>query len=410
MDSMSTDTTAFSLLDPQRVSRLNALYRFLERIQREDAVEKRYGQAAESAEACLCTPVDYESDLSFIPERILNIDYGCGDPTVYAEDGDVVLDLGSGSGKHCFMMAKRVGATGRVIGIDKTPQMLELSRGAVDEVTQSLSFADPTIEFRCGYIENLRWNVEKLRERIAGGLPKSYDELESIDRDVCGEPLVADDSVDLVVSNCVLNLVEDDLKRELFAELHRVIRRGGRAVISDIVAERDVPAEMKADDDLWTGCVSGSMRRDRFLQAFTDAGFYGVQELSSAFWQRVGDINFYAVTIVAHKGKEGPCWETYRNAFYVGPFSAVEDDDGHRYPRGIEIPVCEKTAGILARRPYDGHFLISEALASEDDQIPFDCSVDGGGRDNLPDHVREALGKSDGLSTGGACAPGSGCC
>ena len=410
MDSLGTDVAALQLLDPKRVEQLNALYRFLERIRREDAVEKRYGQAAESAESCLCTPVDYSTDLSFIPERILDIDYGCGDPTAYAEDGEVVLDLGSGSGKHCFMISSRVGPEGRVIGVDKTPQMLTLSRGAVEEVSRNLGYPEPTVEFRCGYIENLRWDVGALRERIAGGLPRTYEELERIERDVCSAPLVENDSVDLVVSNCVLNLVSDDLKEELFAELYRVIRRGGRAVISDIVAERDVPSEMKDDDHLWTGCVSGALRRDRFLQSFADAGFYGVEELSSAFWQRVGDINFHAVTIVAHKGKDGPCWETYRSAFYVGPFSAVEDDDGHRYPRGVDVPVCEKTANILARRPYAGHFLVSDGLVSEDERIPFDCSVDDGGRSDVPQHVRDALRKSNGLTSNEACGPGSSCC
>ncbi|MCA8961379.1 MAG: methyltransferase domain-containing protein, partial [Planctomycetes bacterium] len=345
---------SFELMDPARIGRLNTLYQFLHRIREEDFVSERYAKAAEAPEACLCTPVDYAADLSFVPERILQIDYGCGDPTVYAQPGETVLDLGSGSGKHCFMIARRVGPKGRVIGIDKTAAMLELSRGASDEVAENLGFPSSNTDFRCGFIENLAWDVEQLRRRIAEGLPTSYEELASIEAELAASPLVEDDSVDLVVSNCVLNLVEDASKEQLFAELHRVIRRGGRAVISDIVAESDVPQELKVDQDLWAGCVSGALRRDRFLQAFVDAGFYGVEELTSSLWQEVGGIRFFSVTVAAYKGKEGPCWETYRDALYTGPFSSVEDDDGHVYPRGVAVPVCEKTANLLSRAPYAG--------------------------------------------------------
>lgn len=408
-ESATPETARFERLEPARVEVLNRLHDLIETMHQDDREKRRYGAAAETSEPCLCTPVDYsEHDLSHIPERILSVDYGCGDPTRYAEEGDTVLDLGSGSGKHCFMMARKVGPNGHVIGIDKTPQMLELSRGAVDEVTTALDYPKPMVEFRRGHIENLCWGLDRLEELSTEHPPTTYENLDAIATSLESEPLVASESVDLVVSNCVLNLVEDHRKPQLFRELHRVLRRGGRAIISDIVAARDVPAEMKEDERLWTGCISGAMRRDRFLQAFLDAGFYGVEELSSFFWQKEGGIHFYSVTIAAYKGKEGPCWETYRNAFYRGPFSAVEDDDGHRYERGVPAAVCEKTANILSRPPYAGHFLVSKALADESEHIPFDCS--GTTRGTVPDDIREKMDHDTGPMTDGESCSGPGCC
>ena len=392
MDSGPDTLANFHTLDPTRVEELNRLHGVIQGLRQEDREQRRYGAAAEQSEPCLCVPVDYgTTDLSHIPERVLEVDYGCGDPTQYAAEGEKVLDLGSGSGKHCFMLAQKVGPRGRVIGIDKTPNMLALSRGAVDEVMGALGYPAPMVEFRRGDIENLDWDLDRLEGLVAAGGIAGYPELERIADTLAEAPMIPDQSVDLVVSNCVLNLVADGGKPRLFQELHRVLRKGGRAVISDIVAEDHVPEHMKADEDLWTGCLSGALRRDRFLQSFADAGFYGIQELSSFFWQRQGGVNFHSVTVVAYKGKEGPCWETYRQALYRGPFSAAHDDDGHVYPRGVAVPVCEKTANILSRPPYQEHFLVTDAVGSEDDQIPFDCSEPiARERRDLPSSIRKA--------------------
>lgn len=412
--SVDSSAETFSPLDPTHVARLNELHQFLEQVERDDrdAEQKRYGAAAEAPEASLCTPVDYGGvDLTHIPERILEVDYGCGDPTRFATEGETVLDLGSGSGKHCFMIARKVGASGKVIGVDKTSQMLELSRGAIQEVSDNLGHPTPNVEFRCGYIEDLRYDVERARDALnTHGRPRSYDDLMTIEAELSEQPLIETGSIDLVVSNCVLNLVGDDEKRTLFRELHRVLARGGRAVISDIVSDQDVPTNMKADEHLWTGCVSGAMRRDRFLEAFSEAGFYGIEEITSSFWQSVEGIQFHSVTLVAYKGKEGPCWDTYRNALYQGPFRNVEDDDGHVFARGSAVPVCEKTANILSRAPYAQHFLVSDALIAEEEHVPFDCNPAVGQREDLPSDVREKALGTTGLSSGAACSPESGCC
>ncbi|MEE9391235.1 MAG: methyltransferase domain-containing protein [Planctomycetota bacterium] len=397
----------FSSQDESRLARLNAFRReILALLAEEDATVDRYGAAAEASEAELCCPVSYDpAALSHIPKEILDIDYGCGDPTVFAEDGQTVLDLGSGSGKHCFMIAKKVGPKGRVIGIDKTPQMLEKSSAAIPEVMSNLGFTDPNVEFRCGHIENLKIDRSQLLELIETQPLETYDDLEALETKLA-KPLVASESVDLVVSNCVLNLVDDERKRQLFREIFRVVKKGGGVAISDIVADRPIPEDMKQDDDLWTGCLSGAFQRHEFHQVFERAGFHGMQEAKSSFWKTVGGINFFSVTILAQKGKQGPCYETYRQALYEGPFSEIRDDDGHVFQRGLWTPVCQKTAELLQQKPYVGHFLVTPALEDPAKKIPFDCGTPGGGRD-LPADIAAQL---QSITESGACCTDEGCC
>ena len=117
--------------------------------------------------------------------------------------------------------------------------------------------------------------------------------------------------MDVVVSNCVLNLVEPNSKRQLFDEIFRVLRKGGRAVISDIVSDEEVPKRLQNDPALWSGCISGALTEEGFLRAFSEAGFYGIQILKrdSRRWQTVDGIEFRSLTVEAFKGKQGPCFE-----------------------------------------------------------------------------------------------------
>ncbi len=390
----------FDRLDPDRIRQLNALADALPRfLEKEDQEQQRYGDAATKVVDELCCAVSYDGQaMDHIPQRILEIDYGCGDPTVYAEEGMSVLDLGSGSGKHAFMIARKVGPKGRVIGIDKTAQMLELSRGAVAEVTAALGYDQANVVFRRGHIEDLRVDLDDLEDYVARHPIASYDDLDDLDRHVAAHPMVADASVDLVVSNCVLNLVRDEAKSQLIREIFRVLKRHGSVAISDIVSDREIPDALKNDLDLWTGCLSGAWRRDRFLDAFAEAGFHGIREESSRLWKTVEGINFFSVTIRAWKGKQGPCYETRRSAMYRGPFSRITDDDGHTYLRGRFHPVCEKTAELLSRPPYADHFVVTKAQVSPDEKIPFDCS----GGSTLAGVDRLGYGETE-------CTPGS-CC
>ncbi|MBI3304108.1 MAG: hypothetical protein HYZ72_18755, partial [Deltaproteobacteria bacterium] len=125
-------------------------------------------------------------------------------------------------------------------------------------------------------------------------------------------------------------------KRQLFAEIFRVLKNGGRAVISDIVADESVPAHLKNDSELWGGCISGALQESEFLQAFTAAGFYGMEILKrdAQPWRTVEGIEFRSLTLVAYKGKQGPCWDCNHAVIYKGPWSEVKDDDGHTLIRG----------------------------------------------------------------------------
>jgi len=208
---------------------------------------------------------------------VIEKDYGCGNPSRYLEAGETVLDLGSGGGKICFIAAQVVGSAGRVIGIDMTDEMLEVARRNAPVVAQNLGYAN--VEFRKGRIQDLTVDLAKvegyLRENPVRDLETFLPFQEWLEDLQTNSPLVASDSMDVVVSNCVLNLVNPRAKQKLFREIHRVLKDGGRAVISDIVADREVPEEMQKNAELWSGCISGALTEDAFLEAFENAGFYG---------------------------------------------------------------------------------------------------------------------------------------
>ena len=276
----------------------------------EAAVQARYSAAAKTLEPALCCPVEYDRALlEAIPAEVLERDYGCGDPSRWVRPGESVLDLGSGSGKICFLASQVVGPTGRVTGVDRNDEMLALARRAAQVVRERIGHGN--VEFRRGRIQDLALDLDALDARLGAapvstlaGYERLQDEMATMRRD---SPLVANDSIDVVLSNCVLNLVRPADKRLLFEEIHRVLRRGGRAVISDIVSDRDVPGHMTRDAELWSGCISGAFREDAFQKAFADAGFVGVSTLARADepWRVVEGIEFRSVTVVAWKGEAG---------------------------------------------------------------------------------------------------------
>lgn len=350
----------------------------------EEAVRSRYGAGAGRREEDLCCPVDYDPRyLEVIPSEVLERDYGCGDPSRYLRPGETVLDLGSGGGKICFIAAQAVGPEGRVIGVDFTPEMLEMARRNAPVVAERLGYAN--VEFRRGRIQDLALDLDRLDRELAAQPVRSADELLKV-QELADElrrtrPLIADGSIDVVVSNCVLNLVDPASKPQLFAEIHRVLARGGRAVISDIVADEPVPEALQKDPELWSGCISGALTEDGFLDAFAAAGLYGVRILTRQEepWRTVDGIEFRSLTVEAFKGKEGPCWERNQAVIYKGPFREVLDDDGHRIPRGQRYAVCDKTFQIYSQAPYHEHFELVEPLEPVplEEARPFDCSRDG---------------------------------
>lgn len=327
----------------------------------ETTVTNRYAAAAKAPEAALCCPVEYDRRyLEIIPREVIEKDYGCGDPSRYVKPGETVLDLGSGTGKICFIAAQVVGPTGRVIGVDMTDEMLEIARRNAPIVAERLGYAN--VEFRKGRIQDLGLDLEVLdaelkKHPIANA--NAFLRAQELAAELrLKHQLIETESVDVAVSNCVLNLVEPQNKRQLFHEIFRVLRKGGRAVISDIVSDEDVPEAMQQDPTLWSGCISGALREDLFLKAFEDAGFYGICLLKREEkpWQTVQGIEFRSVTVEAFKGKQGECWELNQAVVYRGPFREVLDDDGHRLRRGERVAVCDKTFNLYRKAPFTDHF------------------------------------------------------
>ncbi|HWP65131.1 MAG TPA: methyltransferase domain-containing protein [Candidatus Limnocylindria bacterium] len=348
----------------------------------EAAVKARYSGAAKSQEPSLCCPTTYDARfLEVIPQEVIERDYGCGDPSAHLRPGETVLDLGSGSGKICFIASQVVGPEGRVIGIDMNDDMLDLARRSVPEVARRTGYSNVT--FKKGRIQDLALDVEALDRYLREHPVRSTEDVARLDAEMARlraeKPLIASDSIDVVVSNCVLNLVNAKHKRQLFGEIFRVLRRGGRAVISDIVSDEDVPEHLQRDPELWSGCISGAFREDLFLEAFEEAGFYGIElvERQSEPWRTVEGIEFRSVTVVAYKGKEGACIDQKHAVVYRGPFRQVVDDDGHVLRRGLRTAVCEKTFRIFSREPYRSHVeLISpRVLVPLENAPPFSCNA-----------------------------------
>jgi SAM-dependent methyltransferase len=206
---------------------------------KKESVRKEYGKIAKDSGSCCgsCSCIDLQSgydpsQLQSIPGEA-DLGLGCGNPTAPAElqSGETVLDLGSGAGVDCFLAARQVGPQGRVIGVDMTPEMLERARGIAAEN----AFAN--VEFRLGEIENLP---------------------------------AADNTADVVISNCVINLSTD--KGRVFREIFRALKPGGRLVVSDIVLLRELPAFLRDNDAAYASCISGAVLKDEYLAAVIAAG------------------------------------------------------------------------------------------------------------------------------------------
>ena len=346
----------------------------------ERAVRERYSGAAQTRVEALCCPVEYDKEhLKVIPAEVIERDYGCGDPSRYLQPGETVLDLGSGTGKICFIAAQVVGPTGRVIGVDMNDDMLAIARKHQRAVGDAIGFHN--VEFRKGRIQDLALDLEKLDADLHAHPITSAEAYLAADARAeelrVTQPLIATEAVDVVVSNCVLNLVDQRAKQQLFSEIFRVLRNGGRAVISDIVSDESVPEELQNDPDLWSGCISGALTEEGFLRAFVDAGFYGVSivKFDSQPWRTVQGIEFRSVTVEAFKGKQGPCFERNQAVIYKGPFKEVLDDDNHRIERGQRYAVCDKTYELFSKAPYRNFFEFVEprnAVPAEDAES-FDC-------------------------------------
>jgi arsenite methyltransferase len=380
---------------------------------KETIVRQRYAAGAKERAEQLCCPVDYASAyLSVIPQEVIERDYGCGDPSGYLRPGETVLDLGSGTGKICFIAAQIVGPIGKVVGVDMTDEMLEVARRNAPIVAERIGFAN--VEFRKGRIQDLALDLELLDQQLERS--PITDAASFLAADELAEelrvkhPLIASDFIDVVVSNCVLNLVEPKSKRQLFDEIFRVLKKGGRTVICDIVSDEEVPEEMQNDPELWSGCISGALTEEGFLAAFEHAGFYGIQILkrNARPWRTVQGIEFRSVTVEAFKGKQGECFERNQAVIYRGPFKEVLDDDSHRMERGKRYAVCDKTYNLYKKAPYREFFEFVDPIVDVplEQAKPFDCS-----RTSLR-HPKETKGQDYNATTkaNSQCCDGGSCC
>ena len=290
-------------------------------------VQAFYGQAAEQPQAELCCPTTFDpEEIRHIPQEVLDRFYGCGSPVTSAnpQPGEVFVDLGSGAGIDCFLAAKRVGPTGRVIGIDMTDQMLQVARRSQRTVAQALGYDN--VEFRKGYLE---------------AIP------------------VEDKTADVVTSNCVINLSPD--KPTVLAQLWRILKDHGRVVIADIVSDREVPPRLKVNEQLWGECIVGALTEAQFLAMLEQAGFYGLSVVKKTPWKTIEGFHFSSVTVQGWKFEKAQgCTYIGQTAIYRGPFKAALDEEGHQFPRNVPIAVCTDTAAKFSRAPYAASFTVIE--------------------------------------------------
>lgn len=347
-----------------------------------DGVQDRYGAGAQAVEAALCCPIDYDPQyLKIIPQDVLDRDYGCGDPSRYVREGDVVLDLGSGGGKICFIASQIVGPNGKVIGVDMTDEMLDLANENAPIIADRVGYAN--VEFRRGHIEDLKLDLDQLNAWLEKNPVKNSTDMEKMEAEILRlkseMTMIPDNSVDVIVSNCVLNLVSDTKKKQLFAEMFRVLKVGGRVAVSDIISDEDSPESLKNDERLWSGCISGALTEMGFIDALEDAGFHGilVDKFEQDPWQIVAGIEYRSATYLAYKGKQGECLEANQAVIYRGPFRQVQDDDGHVFLRGERSAVCSKTFKLMQQEPYTDMFYAVEPSIPVTERIewPADCAV-----------------------------------
>ncbi len=301
-------------------------------------VREFYGAAAETPQAELCCPTQYDADaISHIPQDVLDRFYGCGSPMTIAEvaAGETVVDLGSGAGIDVFIAAKLVGAGGRAIGVDMTERMLSVAAENKPRVAQALGY--DVVEFREGFLEKIP---------------------------------VESRTVDCVTSNCVVNLSPD--KPRVLEEIWRVLKDHGRVVVSDIVSETGIPPHLKVNPRLWGECLVGALTQEAFVAELERAGFHGIEVLKKSYWKDVEGYPFFSVTVRGYKfEKTAGCVFQGHRAVYLGPGKAFIDEEGHQFPRNEPYEICTDTVAKLSRPPYSGNFAI---LAPGDERSGYACA------------------------------------
>ncbi len=291
--------------------------------------------------ACCTTesvPKLHREILADIEDEVLNRFYGCGSPIPDVLEGQTVLDLGCGSGRDSYVASKLVGPEGSVIGIDMTDEQLDVAKQNLSRQMKKFGFNEPNVDFRQGYIEDLK---------SAG---------------------IEDESVDVVISNCVINLSPD--KKTVLKEIFRVLKPGGELYFSDVFADRRVPKELMADPVIYGECLSGALYMEDFRRILREIGCPDYRVISSRkieieneeIEEKVGMIQFYSITVRAFKldSLEDICEDYGQTATYLGsipgsPHSFMLDDH-HTFEKGKPSLVCGNTAAMLEETRFGKHF------------------------------------------------------
>eukprot|EP00756_Hemistasia_phaeocysticola_P005183 Hpha_TRINITY_DN13209_c0_g3::TRINITY_DN13209_c0_g3_i1::g.154783::m.154783 len=302
------------------------------------SVQEYYGKVLSSSKdlktsACTASGRPHPIILDIIkkiPAPVNDKFYGCGTPIPLGIDGKTVLDLGSGSGRDAYVAGALVGPKGKVIGIDMTDEQLSTARENVDEYTKTLGYSSPNIEFKKGYIEDIEG---------AG---------------------VAPGTVDLILSNCVINLSPN--KPAILKGAYEALREGGELYFSDVYCDRRVPKEAQENEVLWGECISGAMYIEDFLREAQKVGFADPRQLEASeivvqdpqLAEILGEARFYSITYRLFKLPgllESKCEDYGQYALYKGtvpghPHSFVLDDH-HKLERNKPFLVCGNTAAML---------------------------------------------------------------
>ncbi len=335
-----------------------------------DKVKDYYGKVLQSSadlKTSACCPIDAMPSYLLPLLKQLHPDvqqkfYGCGSPIPLALEGAAVLDLGCGTGRDAFLLAQLVGETGQVIGVDMTDEQLAVAREHEAYHQQAFGYAATNTRFEKAFIEDLAF--------------------------------LDDNSVDLVVSNCVINLSAD--KAAVFKEIFRVLKPGGELYFSDIYASRRIAQSLREDPVLLGECLSGALYTEDFRRMMADVGFLdfrvmnkGVVELHDpAIVDKIGMVDFYSITVRAYKlALEDRCENYGHIATYQGGIAEATHtftlDDHHVFERGLPMPVCGNTARMLMDTRLSRYFTVQGSFDTHFGL--FDCGEEAGaGDDNSP--------------------------
>lgn len=333
----------------------------------------------------LCSAEQHDRELlKKIPAAILENDFGCGNPSRHVRAGEAALDLGSGSGKICYILSQIVGPAGKVYGVDVNPDMLALAR------SQQETFADvvgyDNMQFYHASITDMKTDLDRIGSMLSRSAIDSLEKFQEFKRRTTdlfnANPLIPDGSIDVVVSNCVINLVGSGEKGDVFKEMFRVLRPGGRIAISDNTSNVEIPQHLKNDPKMWTACYSGVYQEQGFYRALEQAGFEGIriEARNDAPAKVIEGIEIRSVTVTAVKPYGSAAAEPAgtRQVMYRGPWTEVVDESGVRFRRGQPTPVNGTSASKFQAETYHSELFVlgsSEADAAGSCCAPENASV-----------------------------------